>query len=410
MTKIKTKYTNDPFSLKVLPESIMVPIDKIKVSHDFEHDEIFFRKYKNYLLGKSNVYYTRISINNILPGFYKRVGNHWKHIKISCKKYNIQALISKIRNGYRPPLHLYYNLNKESKYPFVCSDDQVAYYAYKILKISSPPVILLSSNKGLEESAFKYRIFNECGEEINSLLSVETIKRETSYSLLGETLPTNINDGLEELISYLNIAINKLKSFHLNEQCELHYHHIIHAILFRARELIESINILTKNNYYIQSICLIRNLYELTLNFYIIWLSPQKNSSLFQFANTFSTSEWEKAVNMIVEKLVKNSSNLDNIKKIKQSHLYEYKLANKVIEKARIHPLGEAFYNNVYSFLSEITHDCFSVNARYKNTLELGNDKIYNEDIIQRILRITDLCIANIYSPAMKDIGVNNKD
>lgn len=410
MVKRIVKLTNDPLSLKISPETISVPIDKIIAQKNYKHDEFFEKKYVSYLLGESIIYETRTSIDKIIPGFYTRVEGDWKHIKNICQKSSIKRLMADIRNGYRPPLHLYHNLNKECEYPFVCSDDEVIYYAYKELNISSLPVIILSSNKGLEESAFAYRIFSANKEYINCLLSAETISKNSSYSLLGETLPESINDGLEKLISYLNIAIEKLKLFHLNKKSGLHYHHIIHSALIRARELIESINLLTKNNFYIQSVCLIRNLYELTLNFYMIWLSPEKMARLFQITCTPSSSDWEKACNKLAEEQIRNGVKVDVVSKIKKSRLYEYNLVNKVIEKARIHPLGEGFYNNIYSFLSEIAHDGFSVTARYKNTLELGNDQVYNEDIIKKMLRLADLCIANIYFPAIYDIGICHKD
>ena len=271
-----SKLTNDPLSLNVLPKTRLVAIKDIIPNKFFQYDDIFRSKYNNYFSGRSSAYETRISIDKIIPGFYKRKGKSWKYIKNSQEKSSISVVMKHIRNGNRPPLHLYHNLNQECKYQFICPDDEITYYAYKKLNMLSIPAMVLSSKKELEESAFEYRMFYpKKGEKpVNCIFSVVPVNKKTTYSLLGEDMPESIPKGLIKLVSYINIAIEKLKNFHLNSDEEIHYHHIIHSILLRAKEVIESIRLLISNNYYIQSACLVRNLYELMLNLYITWLSP----------------------------------------------------------------------------------------------------------------------------------------
>ena len=403
------KLTNDSLSLKVLPETRLVAIKDIIPNKNFQYDDFFLSKYQDYLLGKSRAYETRISIDKIIPGFYKRKGNSWKYIKNSQEKSSISVVMKQIRNGNRPALFLYHNLNQECKYQFVCSDDEITYYAYKELNMFSIPAMVLISKKELEESAFEYRMFYpKKDERVNCIFSVVPVNKKTTYSLLGEDMPESIPNGLIQLVSYINIAIEKLKNFHLNSGKEIHYHHIIYSILLRAKELIESIRLLISNNYYIQSACLVRNLYELMLNLYITWLSPCRITSIVQLTSNYSVSEWTELGNKLMTERISNGSQKEIAEKINKCHLYAYNLTNKVIEKARIHPFGEEFYTNIYSFLSKISHDDFSVSARYKNTLEFGDNQVYNEDIIKRVLHLADYCVANIYYPVMYDLGISN--
>ena len=156
------KLTNDPLSLNVLPKTRLVAIKDIIPNKFFQYDDIFRSKYSNYLSGKSSAYETRISIDKIIPGFYKRKGKSWKYIKNSQEKSSISVVMKHIRNGNRPPLHLYHNLNQECKYQFICPDDEITYYAYKELNMLSIPAMVLSSKKELEESAFEYKRREAC--------------------------------------------------------------------------------------------------------------------------------------------------------------------------------------------------------------------------------------------------------
>ena len=317
-------------------------------------------------------------------------------------------MIKEIRNGNRPPLHLYRNLNKKCSFDFICSDDAVTYEAYSTLGIKKVPSILLGSKKGLEESAFIQKRFEDIEEyDIHLIFSTVNINKNTYTSLLGSNQNINTIDGITQLEKYFQQLKINLQEFHLAGSFEIHYHEVMYSIIIRMIEMLKSMKILLTEGLTFQATCILRSLYELSLNFYVSWLSPYDMTQMLQVSSTLSTLEWTKICeSRYKEQLLHGLSN-EFANEIKKTKLYQYNFVNKVIEKARLSPLGEAFYSETYTFLSDIVHQDFSMSARYKNALEHGDNIIYDSDILTSILRLTDIYVSMVYIRIKDDIGCN---
>lgn len=405
---MKHLLTNDPLSLRMRPETKIINFKDL-IIEEYEEDKIFLKKYVDFLAGKSNAYITRISLSKIKPGFYKRYNNQWVYIVDKINKIHVKAMIREIRIGNRPALHLYHNVNNECPYTFICSDDVVIYEAYKTLGIHKVPAILLGSKKDLEESAFVQKKFQDAlNNDVYLIYSTININKILNSSLLGSNLNIRVIDGIMKIEEYFNTLKLSLQKFHLAGTFEIHYHEVLYSILLRIEEMLKSIRILLIEGLIFQATCILRSLYELSLNFYISWLSPYDMTQMLQISSALSELEWKRICEAQYQEQLSQASNQEFINTINKTKLYQYNFVNKVIEKARLSPLGEVFYSKVYTFLSDIVHHDFSMAARYKNALEYGDDIIYDSDIAASILRLTDLSASMVYTRIKDDIG-NNK-
>lgn len=399
--------SNNPLSLLVSPKTISIDPKKI-VSRDVEKDEIFFKKYCDYLQGKLKGYISRISISRIKPGFYRRKMEGWEYVIDDAPQEHIDYMIEVIRGGYRPALHLYHNLNKECDCDFVCTDDVVTFNAYKALGISKPPVIILGSKKGLEESAFTIKGFKNGKDSHTHLIySAETLNREYFFSLLGQDVSEDISSELSKLNDYLGLLKSAFREFHSKEKSDVSYHQIIFSMIVRAGEMVKAIRILIENDLHIQAGNIVRSLYELSLTFYLCWLSPHEITRFVQIASVIPENEWKKSREEHYKELVAGKLDRSSAENIKKAMNYQYNFVQSVIEKARLSPFGEAYYRDVYSFLSDIAHHDFSISARYRHSLEYGDDSVYDKDVRDSIIRIVDFCITKLFVRVADDIGSN---
>lgn len=393
--------------MKVIPETEFIHIKDIDAI-EFEEDEIFLKKYIDFLTGKSNIYITRISLSRIKPGFYKRHNNKWQHIIDDVNKEHLAMMIRDIRCGNRPSLHLYKNLNKKCSFDFVCPDDVVVYEAYKTLGINKVPSILLGSKQGLEESAFVQKRFADIGNDSTYLIySTIYVNQKTYSSLLGSNTNISTLDGIAQLEEYFKQLKLDLQKFHEACSSEIHYHEIMYSFLIRIEEMLKSIKILVTDGLIFQATCILRSLYELSLNFYVSWLSPYDMTHMLQISSIFSELEWTKICESRYREQLSNNLSQEFADAIKKTKLYQYNFVNKVIEKARLSPLGEIFYLETYTFLSDIVHHDFSMSARYKSALEHGDEVIYDADILTSILRLTEISASIVYTRIKDDIGCN---
>jgi len=393
-------------SLNMRPAIVSLDIKDI-VTIDVEEDEIFSKKYIDFLTGKSNAYLTRISLSRIKPGFYKRHNNMWKYVIDDINKEHLELMIREIRIGFRPTLHLYENLNENCPFDFVCSDDVVIYEAYKVLGIKQVPSILLGTKKGLEESAFISKRFEDSGENRSYFIySTVNINNNLYTSLLGPNPDISTIEGIAQLEIYFQKLKLNLKKFHLPGTFEIHYHEVMYSILIRIEEMLKSIKILLTEGLTFQATCILRSLYELSLNFYVSWLSPIDMIQMLQISSVISEAEWKKICESRYKEQMDNGLSQQKADAIKKTKQYQYSFVNKVIEKARFSPLGETFYTETYTFLSDIVHHDFSMSARYKSVLELGDTYIFDADILTDILRLTDISATMVYTRIRDDIGV----
>lgn len=316
--------SNNPLSLLVSPKTINIDPNKI-VSRNVEKDEIFFKKYCDYLQGKLKGYISRVSISRIKPGFYRRKKEGWEYVVDNAPQEQIDYMTEVIRGGYRPALHLYHNLNKECDCDFVCTDDVVTFNAYKALGISKPPVIILGSKKGLEESAFTIKGFKNGKESHTHLIySTETLNRESFFSLLGQDVSDDISSELSKLNDYLRLLKSEFREFHSKEKSDVSYHQIMFSMIVRAEEMVKAIRILIEDDLHIQAGNIVRSLYELSLTFYLCWLSPHEITRFVQIASVIPENEWKKLREKNYKELVAGKLDRSSAENIKKPSLLYY--------------------------------------------------------------------------------------
>jgi hypothetical protein len=413
MTNNKRKYNlnSNSMSISLKKPTIMINAKDIKdtTPSNIENDEIFTKKYLQFLNGKKNVYITRLSLSKIKKGFYKRdkESKKWKYILDNINHEYIKMIKKEIRTGDRPVLHIYENPNNKCSFPFVCPDDVNLHKAYKDLGISKVPVILIGTKKGIEESTFIQKMFPDVKDNKYLIYSTVPFRNKNYQSLLGNDLTLDAIEGLYKLEKHFIQIKEELQEFHLEGMNEIHYHEMMYSIILRITEMLKSIRLLLSEGLTFQACMLLRSLYELSLNFYITWLSPYDMAQILQTNSVFTRTEFEKISKHIFDEQLEEGLDKVFANDIKEVRLYQYDFTNKIINKARLSPLGEYIYREIYSFLSDITHHDFSMVARYKNALEHGDEVIYDKDILTSILRMTDAIVSVVYTRMKDDIGNN---
>ena len=310
-----------------------------------------------------------------------------------------------IRLGHRPALYLYRNINKSDDRAFVCPDDVAAYHAYKSLCINSVPALILGSRKSITESALTIRAlkctYNPYTPHIEAIVSNV---HKLVPSLLGSEKP-----GYEECFEILNEAVqytkSRLKLFHKGGMEDHHYHHTLYSILLRVQETLRSMKLLFDEGLYLNATSLVRNLYELTLTFYVDWLTPTQMHKYLTLSSVATCEEWRKECDKTFREQVRNGLTPKDAKKLYDAKMLGFRLASVVSEKARLFPLGEEHHRSVYSFLSKIVHQDFSMTARYAHTLEHGDESVFFEDARDTAIYCADIFTAAIVTRVIDDVG-----
>lgn len=401
----ETLHANPLALVRSLPTKL-IPIDQIKSDGDRVTDEIFLSRYKAFLLGKAVVHETRISLDLIRRGFWKKEQHSkWEFVEDPINPEYLQEAISLIRLGNRPVLHLYENPNQGDEKRFICADDVITHAAYERLGISKVPVVLMAKPRDLEESCLSVRCFQRKKKETIALLDgMVPVIHEMVPSILGTEKP-DLVEALDALIVSLHASKEALRAFHQPGAVTLHYHHTLYSVLFRAEECLDSMKLLISKGRLLPAAALLRSLHELALVFYVDWLAPTQTHRYLQMASVSSEREWEVICeNWRKEDIAAGTSLLD-AKGIKDAHMRAFRLGSVVGERARIFPLGEDFHRDVYSFLSEVVHHDFSMTARYTHTLEHGDDAVYSSDVLNTITHLSDILVAAIVTRIRSDIG-----
>ncbi|WP_320151071.1 DUF5677 domain-containing protein [uncultured Tolumonas sp.] len=397
----------NPFSLITSRKVVKIDPKNIIGRDDIELDPQFQKKYTEYLLKNKSCFITRLTISRIMPGFLKRENGKLIHVEDSILDGQIEYVIDLIKSGERPPLHIYKLYTKEFDYEYCSPDDIHVYYAYKQLGIKKVPVIIYGDPGELEESTFKNKgLFKDKEDHYYSHSNIN-INRNYFPSITHDSKKSTIPDiskCLDNCIELVSNTKHEYKLFHAFK-IEIHYHHIIHAILLRLYEDLKAIKMLIDNNLLIQSAGLLRSIYELMLNFYLVWISPREMSEMLKFKSLLSINE--------LLKIVKNNNsdlNTTQLRELEKIYTYQYNLVSKVIEKAKFSPFGESYYESIYRFLSDITHHDFSSTARYRHALEHGDKSVYSSDLLTTIVNIADFITSFVCLYALDDIGVSSRN
>ena len=390
--------------IRSLPTSL-IPLDKIAPRDDLVEDEIFLAKYTAFLVGKTSLHETRISLSSIRRGFWKQVAGEWKHIEDPLPAGHLEDVIALVRLGDRPALHIY-----ESPYPnddkrFVCADDCVTHRAYETLGIAKVPVVLMAKPRALEESCLSLRCFPRAGKDNIALLEgIVSVTHEAVPSVLGKNRPPTI-ESLERLLLSLANTKESLKRFHQPGATKLHYHHTLYSVLLRAQDAIEGMKLLIAADKPLTAAGLLRSLYELVLVFYADWLAPNLTYRYLQIAAVQTEKQWKRRCEEWQTADIASGTNALDAKNIKDAHMRAFRLGCVIGERARLFPLGESFQRDVYGFLSDVIHHDFSMTARYAYTLDHGDDAVYHDGVTQTIAHLADILVAAIVVRVQDDIG-----
>lgn len=390
--------------IRSLPTTL-ISVDQIKSPEGLVEDEIFHGKYLAFLRGRVPIHETRVSLERIRRGFWKKAPSGWELVSEPISATDLAYVIDMIRLGNRPALHLYESPNTEDPMRFVCADDMVAHAAYENLGISKVPAVLMGKPQALEESCLSVRQFPRNRKEHIALLEgVVAVAHETIPSILGVSRPP-IGESLNRLLVALADSKALLKKFHQPGATSLHYHHTLYSVLLRAEEYVDSIRLLVEAKRPLIAAGLLRSLYELTLVFYVDWLAPSHTYRYLQMASVTSEKDWEKRCEEWRKADIAAGATLIDAKNIKDAHMRAFRLCSVVSERARIFPLGESFHRDIYHFLSDVVHHDFSMTARYTHTLDHGDEAIYHEDALKTIVHLADILVSAIVSRIRSDVS-----
>ena len=271
--------------------------------------------------------------------------------------------ILNIQLGFRPSVFLYNAFVGPGKNKLICSDDLLAFHAYKKLGIRYIPAVILGKHpECLHEMGICTRGDRNSGASIFNSLIVH--KHALVPSLAGD--PENFEKLdfthlLGTLIRYVESTKEAVSAFHrASGEVAIHYHHTLYSVLCSLEQLLYAVELLLSNGLERQIRPLVRSAYDLFLNFYIDWLYPEKMGALFQALAILSRSDKSHA----------EIASLDNAIRKTFGGLVDI-LINQS-EKGRISPLGSNVHRAIYSELSPAVHQDFGVTQEFGDSLESG--------------------------------------
>ncbi|MFL9854362.1 hypothetical protein PQR72_01305 [Paraburkholderia madseniana] len=405
MKEIKPIASANPFNVVRSIPTFQIPPNKIIVRDDVENDPIFTSRYVAFLSGKTNVHYTRMSISRIRRGFWRSAKSEFELIEETIRNNDVDSIKDLITSGIRLSLHIYENPNKNDDFSYVCADDTPIHVAYEELGISVVPVVLMGKPRDLEESAITIRSIPRGDKDYISLIEGATPVRLNGFHNFLKSEEISLSDALSKLEIEVEKTKNDLRVFHKPARDANHYHHSLHSVLVRAKEHVESIRLLVDNGKLMVATSLLRPLHELALTFYIDWLMPMHMYQYLQLASVMSSDKWDVECEKRRKRNVSEGVLKADANRIKIAHLKAFRFCSVVAEKARIFPLGEEYHKSIYSFLSDMVHHDFSMTARYIDTLDHGDNMVFNENVEHTIRHVAHATISCILSRIRSDIG-----
>jgi len=362
--------------------------------------------YKAFLIGRAPAHNTRIALTSIRAGFWSTKGNAFELVIDDVPQDNVEYVMDMVRLGDRPALHVYESPNKADQFRFVCPDDVALHAAYSILGVTAVPAVLFGKPRGLIESCISTRSLKAGSQERISLCeSISPATRTMVPTFFGSDPPA-AGEALSVLIAAVRGAKEKVKRFHRGGAVTLHYHHSIYSVLLRAEQTLRSIKLLCEAGLYLNAATLVRPLYELLLTFYVDWLAPTHMHRYMQIAALCKESHWKSQCDSDRVHYIKEGATPTEAKLIRDAHVFSFQLCSVVSEKARLFPLGEKHHRDLYSFLSDLLHHDYSIDARYTHTLEHGDEAVFDEDAVTTIVRWADIFTAELVSQVESDIGL----
>ncbi len=383
-----------------MPDRYSIAPGSIDMSKDKrEWDDHFLKLYGRYLEGKSLGLWTRVEIDKVVPGFYKRnsIGQA-EYILEEIDPKHVAGIVYDIRKGFRPGLVLYRGVFGESEGKLICSDDVYAYYAYREVGIHLVPSMILGPRELLVESAIATRTSQKDHEaRFDSTIPILHKAYPSAFGPSDIVDEPEFTSAVRKLKAIADLAAAKVKEFHISDNKNgadvVHYHQSLHSVAYRMAEALTAIELLFENGLGHQLRPLVRSLYELFLNFYLDWLCPEQVGPLLQSL-------------ALLKQLSPDSAEAQNLRRaIESTYKGLVDVCNNASAKANLSPLGKIFHENAYPTLSQIVHQDFSVLQEYVMTLETGAPKRLDISELRVLVRWLDLIVTATASRILDDVG-----
>jgi hypothetical protein len=381
-----------PFHLKRHPTLHEVPIGGLHSDDTREHDTHFVRLYQSYMQGRIKGRWTRIHLDFVLPGLIKHEkGKVLERIEYPQDKEHAYLIAAQIRKGSRPALTLYPSFLDEHKGKLICCDDLVSFYAYESLGIKTVPALVLGKSDLGSESAIVSKFTKD-----GSIRDLELAAKNRTHAMMslggGKDLP--FGKAAQKLSSHIELCLESITAFDQHEEAErkVRYHETLFSIAYRFKEGLAALEALDERGFLLQGRPIVRSLYELFLNFYLDWLCPEQMGPLLQtlaeVGRLPGTDERRK-----LEKLVRE----------RFGGLVD--LCETVSQKGRMSPLGEVGHERIYSRLSPVAHQDFSVTQEYVHLLSSGNPVVPSQEEIEFLINVLDIVICATANRILDDVG-----
>lgn len=393
-------------SLRRDPKVRFFRLDELKLPDPpGRHDPIFHKRYVAYLEGKLSAFATRLSLARVREGFYeyvRPVGFEYR-----CDQPPDQAVDETrrmIRQGYRPELFVYRNVNGGDTADYVCPDDVAVHRAYRTLGIAKVPAIILGNRQGLEESAIELRTYRLSQDQAPSHIhGFHPLPRKSVPAFVPDTSAESLASGIDRLLREVAAAKGRVKSFHTTGGLGLHYHHTLYSILYRMDEALRAIQMLVGNGMSYQAVPVLRAMYESAVNFYLDWLHPHVIHRFLSLSAAMSAAELK--VFIEGEPAADGAGRGVNDPRVSASLKRTFALVRNVRAKADMSPLGGVFYEKLYGFLSEIVHQDFQTVAAFAHTLDVEAPAELEQETISWLLRCVDIIVATVVVCISEDVG-----
>jgi Family of unknown function (DUF5677) len=397
----------DAISVRRTAKGSLIPIEKVhKPDWMVGEDTIFISLYKKYLTGRLSGYATRVPIEQIQEGFYS-MSQNLEYFCDSPPDHVVEEQMLNVRKGARHPLHLYSNPKPNSEIRFLCPDDVALCLAYRRLSIKSVPAIVFAPGmQSLPESSLEIKVTpsaKNLGPRVCGLISTE--KPQTLPSILGSNFSVNATNELSELTDTLRSLVVRLRLFHVSEPGQLHYHHMVFSAVVRVQETLRAIELLIKADLWYQALALLRVLYEIHLNFFFDWLQPETNYRFLAASAVLSSTGLAKARLDMSKELISQGASQKSADEQANIAWRPVTFASTVSKKARLPKVGILYHQDIYSFLSQITHQDFEVASLHANRFDDEAYLTIDGELKITYLRFLDSIISEFAVCVDRDIG-----
>jgi hypothetical protein len=345
-----------------------------------------------------NALRTRVDIETIVPGFFQvNEEGLYENTGLQYDERYLDSQIWDIRLGFRPSVFLYKAFVGPAKNKLICSDDLLAFHAYKKLGIRYIPAVIIGKHpECLQESGICTRGNPKTNASIFDSLIAH--KHDLAPSLAGAPDSFEGQD-FAGIIRTLSRSIKSTKeavvAFHQSSSgVAIHYHHTLYSVLCSLERLLHAIGLLLVNGLDHQVRPLVRSAYDLFLNFYIDWLYPEKMGALFQALAVLSRTDKSRPEYNSLNRAVRETfGGLVDI------------LMNQS-EKGRISPLGSKVHQAIYLELSPAVHQDFGVTQEFGDSLESGVVDPLPRSEVARILKYLNVTVSATIIRIANDVGL----